>query len=278
MKRALLTMLILFCSGCATNPFHQFYQDRTGGIDITTAPNIILSTGEPKIYSGSNLEADKQKMLEDGYSLLGFSSFNAGNVGKRQLVKQAKKVKAEVVVFYSQYTNTISGSMPLTLPDTTTVTTNHSGTGFNSGNIHGYGGFASYSGSGSYYGSSTSTIYGLKTTYIPYSQNRYDYFASFWIKMKRPIFGVFMDDLPSELREKIGSNKGALVIAVINGSPAFMSDVLKGDIVRKIDDTEIIDAKILHELLPKFAGQVVTVELIRDGKNITKQIKLNKPE
>jgi len=267
MRKGLIVIGLLLLSGCAAmNPFCQFYQDKTGGIDISKHPNVILPAGEPKIHSGGDVDADLQKMLEDGYELLGFASFNSGNVSKSQMIAQAKQVKAEVVVFYSKYTNTILGSTPLTLPDNQTVT------GFTSGNIYGGRGSVSYS------GSSTSTIYGTKTTYIPYSQNRYDYFASFWIKLKKPIFGAVSNNLPSKLREKIGSNKGVLVIAVRKGSPAFMADVLKGDILRKINDTEIVDAKTLSELLPKFAGQTVSIELLRDDESITKQIKLNTPE
>lgn len=267
MKKGLFVIGLLLLAGCAgMNPFCQFYQDKNGGIDISTNPNVILPTGEPKIYSGGDKDADHQKMLEDGYRFLGFASFNSGNVSKSQMIAQAKQVKAEVVIFYSQYTNTISGITPLTLPDTQTVT------GFTSGNIHGSRGSASYS------GSSTATIYGTKTTYIPYSENRYDYLATFWIKMKKTVFGAALNDLSSELREKIGSNKGALVIAVVQGSPAFMADVLKGDILRKINDTEIIDGKTFVDSLPQFVGQTVSIELLRDGKSITKQIKLNTSE
>jgi hypothetical protein len=280
MRKLLTTLLFLiFCVGCATtNPFYQFYQDQTGGADITTVPTVVLPSGEPKIYSGSNVDADVQKMLEEGFWLLGYSSFNAGNVNERQLIAKAKDVKAEVVVFYSQYTNTISGSVPLTLPDNKTITTNTSGSAYGSGNVYGYGGSAYYSGSGSYYGNSNTTVYGTKTTYIPYSQNRYDYLATYWIKMKKPILGVYANDLPSEIREKIGSNKGVIISAVVRKSPAFMADILRGDIIRKVNDLEITDAITFHESLPQFADQMVSIEILRDGKSIIKEVKLNNAE
>lgn len=288
MIKGLIFLALLLLVGCTTtNPFCEFYQDRTGGIDISTSPKAILPTGEPKIYSGSDADADGQKMAEDGYELLGVANFNSGNVSESQIIAQAKQVKAETVFFYSRYTNTISGSIPLTLPKTQTVITNSSGTGFTSGNIYGGRGSASYSGSGSWYGSSTSTIYGTETTNIPYSENRYDYFATFWIKTKKPIFGVFVNNFSVEFLEKWGKElrntkffpgdyKGVLVTTVRKDSPAFMADVRKGDILRKINDTETNDAKTFSELLPKFAGQTVSVELVRGYiRSITKQIKLN---
>ena len=219
MKRLLILVgIVILLSGCATleNPYSKFYQDRTGGVDLSKSDMVILPKGDPQIFTGSNVDADAQKMFEDGYDLVGFSSFNAGEVDKGKLIAQARKVKAEVVVFYSQYTNTLSGVMPLTLPDNHTVTTTYTGNSNISGNVYGSrGGWANYSGTGSSFGTANTTIYGSKTTYIPYSQNRYDYMASYWIKMKKPIFGVLAIDLTSEQRSKIGTNKGAFVYGVV---------------------------------------------------------------
>lgn len=279
MKNILLLACIFLFNGCASmNPFQQFYQDQTGGVDITTISTVILPSGEPQIYSSSNADADNQRMLEGGYSLLGYSSFNAGDASKNQLIAQAKMVKAEVAIFYSAYTSTVSGTLPLTLPDNQTTTTNLSGGNFNSGSLYGYGGYGTYSGSGSYYGTATSTTYGTKTTYIPYSQNRYDYLVTYWIKMKPPILGLRLVDLTPEQRQSIGSNTGAEVLAVIRNSPAFTADILKGDILKKINESEIIDAASFSENLIKYAGQTVALEIIRNNESLTKQLKLNTPE
>ena len=231
--------------------------------------------GSTNIY-GSNVDADAQKMFEDGYDLVGFSSFNAGEVDKGKLIAQARKVKAEVVVFYSQYTNTLSGVMPLTLPDNHTVTTTYTGNSNISGNVYGSrGGWANYSGTGSSFGTANTTIYGSKTTYIPYSQNRYDYMASYWIKMKKPIFGVLAIDLTSEQRSKIGTNKGAFVYGVVKGSPAFMADIFKGDIIKKINEDDVKDTADLVLKTDTNFGKKVTVTLVRDGNNLTKDVQLS---
>jgi len=281
MKKLLLFTFVIFCAGCATlqNPYSEFYQDRTGGIDVSKSPMVILPTGEPKIFSGNNIDQDAQKMYEDGYNLLGFSSFNAGNVGKDKLIHQAKKVKAEVIVFYSKYTNTLSGVVPLTLPDNHTITTNYSGMGNSQGNIYGSnGGWASYHGTSNAFGQATTTIYDTKTTYIPYSQNRYDYLASYWIKMKKPILGVMAIDLTSEQRAKIGTNKGAYVTIVVKDSPAFMADIFKGDIITKISEDEVVDAKSLNSMASKYFGKKVVVTIIRDDKTLTKEIQFSEGE
>ncbi len=47
-------------------------------------------------------------MMEDGYFMVGYSSFNGGNVDINGSLTQAKRVHASVVIVYSKYTNTVS--------------------------------------------------------------------------------------------------------------------------------------------------------------------------
>lgn len=167
MKKVIVFLpFLLFLGGC-TNPYSQFYTDFTGGKNVLENPDVIIPTGEPKLMRGSNTEKDNKRMIEDGYFLLGVSSFNAAKVNQNLAVEQAKKIHADMVIVYCAYTGTNSGMMPMTVPNT--QTTYHSGSIYGSG-----GGFANYSG--------TSTTYGSTTTYIPYSIRRYDYSASFWVK------------------------------------------------------------------------------------------------
>jgi len=254
----LLSSLCVF-SGCI-NPYGQFYTDYTGGVNVLENPNIIAPTDEPKLIQGSNIENDRILMFENGYSLIGVSSFNAANVNQNAAIEHAKKVHADTVIVYSQYTNTESGSMPLTMPNT--QTSYHSGSIYGSG-----GGFANYSG--------YSTTYGTQTTYVPYNIMRYDYCATFWVKIKSPSLGVYFDNLTDELRGKIESNKGVYITVVIKDSPAFNADLLRGDVIRKLNDTEVIDATHLVKLIAENKGQQIKLEIFRNDKTIIKQIRLN---
>jgi hypothetical protein len=258
--------LILNSIGCA-NPYANFYFDLTGGADLTTAPNVVLSNDEPRLTRGSNPDDDFINMLESGYSCIGYSSFNAGNVSDYGAISQAKQVHAEIVLYYSKYSNTVSGSLPLTVPNTQTSSTTYGGS------VYGNRGY-----SGRYSGTATTKTYGSDTVYVPYSVNRYDYFASYWVKDSPPIFGTHVRDLTPELRRKIGSNKGLLIIAVINGSPAFNADILGGDILKTIDDIEIFNIENFQEALERYAGREVFVTIFREDKEIVKKIKLNGPE
>lgn len=271
-----LLVVALLASGCVTtNPYSQFYQDQTGGQDISQLPNIEHPDGDPKVFRGTNVDADGQRMLEEGYVLLGYSSFNGGNVNEQNAVMHGRRIGASVVITYSQYTHTLSGSLPITTPDIQTATTHGSATAFGSGTAYGSGGYANYSGSGTAFGSSQTTVYGSRTTYVPYNVARYDYLATFWVKTKASIFGTRVVDLTAEQHREIGSNQGVMVGVVIKDTPAYKADLFKGDIIVKLGDVRLDTAKSYYEALPALAGQEVTVDIIRAGKNITKTVQLN---
>jgi hypothetical protein len=256
-----VSVLLVLLQGCST-PFAEFYHDNTGDVDLSKAPAVELPTGKPQLFRGNHPEQDTLRMLEDNYRLIGYSSFNAGDVNESDAIAQAKKISAAVVILYSQYTGSVSGSMPLTLPDTTTSSTSMLGSAY------GPGGYASYS------GTAYTTTYGTKTTYIPYTVHRSDYLATYWIKMKRPIFGVHIQELTPEIKKQIGSNKGVLIQAVIKGSPAFDADILKDDVLKQIGDIEVFDGDSYQKALSKYEGKEADVFIIRGDNEIHKSVRL----
>jgi len=198
MKRLFLLGLGVLLSGCATNPFSQFYYDRTGGADLTTSQAVISPAGDPLVFRGNDVEKDAVGMIEKGYALIGYSSFNGGNVDENDALSQARKVHAAAIIIYGQYTDTESGSTPVVLP-----------------------GYQAWP-------------YASRTIYVPYNVRRYDYLVTYWVKLKPPVFGCFAVDLSPELRSQIKSNKGVLVMAVLKDSPAFREDILKGDVIKRV--------------------------------------------
>lgn len=126
MNNKLFLILILFGLlgwGCA-KPYPQFYHDETNGFDVTTSPLYEVPDGEPKVINSNfaNIENDDITMFEDGYIRLGYSSFNAKHYGEHGAISQAKKVHASVVIIYSRYINTASGSVPITTPNDQSAT------------------------------------------------------------------------------------------------------------------------------------------------------------
>jgi membrane-associated protease RseP (regulator of RpoE activity) len=92
---------------------------------------------------------------------------------------------------------------------------------------------------------------------------------------KKIIMGIACHNLSPEMQQKIGSNKGVMIIRVIGGSPAFFAGLLIGDIIKRADNKEIVDTQSLFEFLDTNAGKEVEFVITRDNKEITKLVKLN---
>lgn len=263
MKPFMLLVVSALLSGCATNGFTTFYTDQTGGADLAELDNVILTDTEPKVFSGGDWEGDSRAMMQRGYWLVGYSSFNGPTGTADQVLSQAKRVLADTAIYYSTYTDTVSGVVPLTLPDTQTSNTSIYG------NVYGSGGSATVT------GNATTTTTGTKTTYIPYNTRRYDYSATFWVKIKPLSFGVYAEDLSVEQRQQIGSNKGAVLTVIVDESPAFMADFLPGDILIRFNNIEIINSASLIDKISENKGQHVVIDLIRNAEFLSKGVTLN---
>ena len=225
------------------------------GVDPFKTGFAIMPTANPELIRGEDEKADVTKMQEDNYKRIGYSSF-VGSAPNEQAVEFGKEIHAEKILLYVQYRNTQSGVMPLTLPNTQTTNT--------------------FGMVGSTPISAQTTTYGTQTDYIPYNIDRYDCMATYWVKVKNPpVLGILYDDLSDELKKQIGSNKGIVVNGVIKETPAFNADFLKGDIIKKIDDAEVVDKKMFADLLVKIAGKKVTINILRDGKELNKTVQTN---
>jgi len=261
MKKLLLTVLGLSFVGCV-NPYAKFYVASVGAFN-RTRPSAITMGETPKMFRGDNPDADLQKMLEDGYGPLGYSSFNSADVSVESALEQARSVNADVVICYSEYTNTLSGVVPLTVPNTKSETTNLSGSTFGSG------------GYGSFHGTANTITTGTQTTYVPYSVNRYDYLATYWVKNEPTILGVHIRGMRAEERKAVGGNKGVSIIAVVKNSPAYRADFFKGDILQKIAGADLYEVSDLLATVEKYQGQKVVIEYNRDGEEFKKTVQLN---
>lgn len=252
--------------GCAS--YKRFYQDETGGIDITKDHRFADAPTDPIVTQGANPQSDSDRMVEDGYVQIGYIAFNgrADSADEDDAFTQAKRVHAHRVLVYFKYRGTVSGTMPLTLPSTQTSTTSVYG------NAYGPGGPSTFSGTG------YTTTYGTQTTYIPYSVDRYDYLATFWTKRRSFVLGVYYDNLTPELRQALQTNKRVVVTVVVKGTPAFQADILRGDVLKAIGDTEIYDTASAQQAVESRAGQNVVIQIVRNGSPIQKEMRLNNPE
>lgn len=79
------------------NPYALSYVARQlHGVRLGPGP------AEPDIYQGRKEVEDYQRMLDDGYVMLGYSSFEAGSVPPSRALAQAAKAAAGAVIVYEK--------------------------------------------------------------------------------------------------------------------------------------------------------------------------------
>ena len=96
-------------------------------------------------------------------------------------------------------------------------------------------------------------------------------------KVERGFLGVRPQELTDELTASFGTEKGALISEVTEGSPAEKAGIKSGDVILRIEKTEIRDARHLLLTISKIApGTEVEVQLLRGGARETVRAKLTR--
>lgn len=232
--RFVTTMLLTIClTGCATSGYQQFYKSYG---DPKTLPDVqLLAQGEnPTIYSSDDLNRDVKILISKGFQPVGHSAFNGALEDEEQVAAQAVRVGARVVLVKSAYTNTQTNTVPLFLPNNSTT--------YGSGTVYSGGGTASYYGS--------STTYGTTVVPITSQQRRFDQNAVYFVKINKTYkFGVQLADLTPEQRAAIQRNTGAVIDIVMENSPAFVANVLPGDILIRVNGSDVRNAEHASQLM-----------------------------
>lgn len=209
--------------------------------------------------------------MQRGFWLIGESAFEGGvRVTEAQIAEHGKAVGADIVLYSSSYQGSTQTSVPFVQYNPGTTSTTYSSGAVNA-NVRSTAGTAY--GTASYSGYSTTSTSGTySTSVVPITMHRYAHGATFWRKLKPPIFGVHPDSLPDDLRQKLQRNTGALVKIVRDDSPAFRANVLAGDVITAIEDVEITSPKQLNDEVDKNAEKEVLVTVLRGGD--VKQLKV----
>jgi membrane-associated protease RseP (regulator of RpoE activity) len=94
--------------------------------------------------------------------------------------------------------------------------------------------------------------------------------APFQESPRGPFLGVEYDAVTPELAqsEKLGVPAGAVIRAVITGSPADKAGLQVGDVIQKVNGSAVTTAISLRELVRSHqAGDTLTLTVWRDGKS-----------
>ena len=257
---ALSAVTLLFLVGCGVNQFDEFYKPSFSQESAKAADYKFLVEGEePRIIptTSETVKNDVIQLLSQGYTLLGDASFGGSRLKKpnEDIIEHAKKVGATAVLVLITHEGVKSGTT--TTMESRNINTSYLGT-------YGQG-----------VGSAVSTYYVPKTT--SYSYDQMNYTAQFLVKSTKKLrFGAAFSNLTEELRKELKRNTGALVQVVLDDGAIFRANILKGDILVKVDGIEVISGKEAGKMLSNFDPNAKSAifTLLRDGKEVDIVVKL----
>lgn len=259
MRRS-LSLFGLLLTACAVNPYAQFYQ---GTPDARVVPGYETVQADLLIYGTTDFRRDTDELMRRGYIPVGQSSFNAAanQVSEYQLREQAARIGAHSVLVASKYSHTVSGALPLVIPQTTTSYSTGTATAYGSG------------GTATAYGSGTTTTYGTQTTMVPYSVARSDFGALYFVKVISRV-GIIPEPLDDETRQRLETNSGLRVRVVAQDSTAFLADILPGDVLLAMGADAVRSLEHYYKLIDKYEGQTIVFQIDRRGKRVEKKVEV----
>jgi hypothetical protein len=253
----------LTCHDARVNNYFKYLKLDPGAAESMLA-RAAPPTRSPQVVPVARWDATVASIYaRRGYVLVGSSGFTSGRPESDQdAIRVAIEIGADLVVILSpEYQGTVTASIPVTTPMSTTSHTTGTATAYGSG------------GPVMAYGNSTTTTNGTSTAYVPMTVQRSSYAAGYFIK-RHFIFGAFCRDLSDRERQQLQTNRGAYVITVVDNTPAYNSDILPGDVIVGANGQVPNGEAGLTELLSENRGRTVGITLIRAGKTLSKQVSL----
>lgn len=234
-------MLLSQTAVAEENPYAQNYQMQNQG----NLRSMQAGT-EPQLLRGTRRDEDNIRMLENGYDLMGVSSFEAGAVAPEQAVSHGRTIQADTILVYVKKAgNTTPASKVEMIKE------------------------------------AVKKGQPLTEKDMVEEPGKYRYYATYWAKLPPPVLGVHVIKLvprqSSQQAEKTDSAPvagGVRVIAVIHGSAAEKAGLLRGDQLLSINQEKVDDAAGLSALVKQYRGNVVTVQIERQNQPLSLEVAL----
>ncbi|HSH97967.1 MAG: PDZ domain-containing protein [Methylophilaceae bacterium] len=201
----------------------------------------------PKIYAGESKDDDYQRMLERGFDMIGYSSFDGIEVSPDALKEHAKNIKADAVLVYTERADPKQLTVNMQqIRDKIAAKKAAEGKPVDSDKA--------------------------ASQPAPEVKPQYTYFASYWVRLQPPMIGVHVTG-PT----KDADVKGLTIVAVVAGSPAFKAGLKADDILTQIGDVVLDKPEALTKSAHLYAGQTANVNYVRNGTPAKTTIMLNRP-
>lgn len=240
--------LFLLINGCASRNYHAEYYVKNVDILQVPSPEIPKVGQDPLIVSSQNLNQDFGTLLSKGYIFLGLSKFEAQMDERYNVIQQGRDVGASVIITNNSFLGISSTTVPLLLPTTSST--------YHTGSVSGYSHDSAFV--GNYSGSTTTN----SNQWVPMtvSTQIYQQTTAFFVKSNQQFkFGVYYRDLTTDEKRVFSRNSGVVVTTVIENSPAYMKNVLVGDVITAINDIEITNSGHAGSIINSSNLQTVSV-------------------
>jgi len=199
---------------------------------------------DTKMYLSNHKEDDNISMLENGYDMIGSSSFEGAAVPVEGALELGRAIKADTVLVYSKYAPTKTAISKIQLVK---EAAKHGGE--------------------------------IEAKDFVDEPTRHKYYASYWAKLPMPILGVHVIKLKQKTNddevEKSKVEPGLKVIAVIKSSPAAISNIFKDDVLLSIGDVALDKPDDLFTAVQRYAGQTIMLKVGRNGTLMNIDVALN---
>jgi C-terminal processing protease CtpA/Prc len=266
MNKHLLTtgLLFLFAAGCV-NPYRNNFNSTQDRYPTWLESRMAPKAKKPRLVLSEDISSENWKMFERGYIMIGFSKFDGPDEDVNLAIKQAKAAGADIVLVQKKFSKTLTETVTFTEfpPDETTTIRENA-------DVVGEKGVRRIERR-----TEVRTSRGPETVYVPKQVNYFEHSATFWRKMERPVFGAFVQELSDEQKQKLETNHGLVIRAIMADSPAHQADVLKGDIILKVDGVQVPSVRKFYEDLESKAGKQVELLILRGEKASTRKVTLN---
>ncbi len=234
---ALACMLTSQRVSAEENPYVTHYQAQNQG-----NLHSLQANPEPQLLSGVRRDDDNIRMLEDGYDLMGFSSFEAGEVPPELALEHGRSLQADSILVYVKKAGNTSPASKMEMIK-----------------------------------EAVKKGQSLTEKDMAASPGKYRYYASFWAKLPPPLLGIHVIKLVQ--KQSGGESErlptpGVRVIAVIHGSSAEKAGLQRGDQLLSINQEKVEDAATLSTLVRKYRGKAVKLEMERQSEPLSLEAQL----
>lgn len=195
---------------------------------------------DTKLYVSNHKKQDNVTMLEKGYDMMGTTGFTASDVSPSLALAYGKQIKADTVLVYTKYSSAKAQASRKALVK-----------------------------------SQAEKVGKVIDETLLDAETVYDYFASYWVKIPMPTFGVHVvklrtmmtDPATDEVIKK--SALGLKILAVIKGSAAAKAQIVSGDSLLQIGEVKMDVPDDLFTAVKRYKGQTAPVVIKRGRKVMT---------